>query len=667
MSFTKKEIKLLNIDPYAYLETIDSHKLEKLLEVLSDKYYNDEAVVSDDTFDILKDGLKKMDPNNKFLKKVGAPVSGKKIALPYPMGSLNKLKPEDEKKIKNWIKKYEGPYVISDKLDGNSAQLYCNKNGEYELYTRGDGDEGKDISYKLKHIIRTPINLPPDTSIRGELVISKKNFETIKDKYANILSAVTGIINKDDIAAALLHKVDFVAYNILHPSDVTYIEKLNLLKKWGFDVVNYELINNCDSSNGDSSNEDSENIPTLLEQLEDKYKDRSKNGIYKIDGIVCADSSVPYKHEEGYPKQAFAFKMQTDEQTMTTKVISVTWKPSMHSFLYPVVNIEPVTIKGSVIKNATGHNAKFIYDNKIGKGAIIEIIKSGDVIPKITKVIQPAAKGDFPEKFVWEGIHIKPLEKNEYNSDSDENEEQDEIEIKRNTHFFKTLNIQFLSDGLIKKLYDNDYTTIFDILSAEQADLQKIDGLGKKIVTKIFNEINKKIETCKLYELMAASLKFPKGLGRRKLKLITDVYPDILSFKYTAQKLYDIIIEIKGFGDISAKDFANYFNDFIEFYNELSDIVDLSHLEEVETDDSSEDEDKHELSGGTVVFTGFRDKVLEEKIIKLGAKVTTTISKNTDILVCADKNEDSTKMKKANELNIEILEKNEFIEMYDLD
>src|ERR1700744_2630035 len=120
----KKKIDDIIKNPKKYATAVDVTELEKTLRYLSNKYYNTgKSVVSDEIFDLLKDVLKERDPANPFLGEIGAPINKSKVKLPFPMGSLDKIKPET-KELEKWINKYEGPYVLSDKLDGTSAQFY---------------------------------------------------------------------------------------------------------------------------------------------------------------------------------------------------------------------------------------------------------------------------------------------------------------------------------------------------------------------------------------------------------------------------------------------------------------------------------------------------------------------------------------------------------------
>jgi DNA ligase (NAD+) len=321
----KAHIEKIIKNPIVYANNVPIDVLVKILEKLSHNYYNtSEESIDDETFDNIKDVLQKRDPNNPYLSIVGAPIIGtkNKVILPYEMGSLIKNK---EMPISKWITKFIGPYVISDKLDGASAQYYKNNVGKSFLYSRGDGIKGQDISHLLPFLFSSKIidSLPNGISIRGELVISKKNFKNINN-MKNSRNAVAGLVNSKHINDNIAKNTTFVAYGILHPRYL-FSDQMEMLKKWKINTVHNTILNKLTD-----------------DSLKIYLNDRKKNGEYEIDGIVCGDNSKIYVHKGGYPDYMIAFKIKGD--TKLTTVIEVLWEPSMDGYLKPRVNIKPVNI-----------------------------------------------------------------------------------------------------------------------------------------------------------------------------------------------------------------------------------------------------------------------------------------------------------------------------------
>ena len=712
--YTKSQIKEILEDTVKFAKNSKISDLVSFLKYCSLQYYNtDKEVIDDKTYDEMYEILEERDPKNKFLNEIGAPETSKdKVKLPYPLGSLNKIKPDKigTNKLKKWIKTHPGPYSVSDKLDGMSAMLIKVSNVQVELYSRGDGVEGKNISHLVKVLFSDKVikKIPIGTAIRGEIVISNVNFDKfLKKKFKNPRSAMAGFINSDDgeydIDAAKY--ADFVAYNIIHPPELNQIKKLDKLNDYGLKVVWHSIIDNngndytdneSDKSDEDDDDDDEdedgygydeldENEDDELdedEELDDNAKfilfqnklkalliKRREESKYDIDGIVCIDSSKIHKHDYGNPKYGFAFKMKLADQIATVKVVDIEWEPSMYARMKPTVIIEPVEIKGSTIERATGHNAKYIKDNKIGKGTIIKIIKSGDVIPYILEVVTPSNEPLLPTiKYRWSESGYDIIATNISGNIGYK------IGIKRATHFFKTLKVKWLSEGIIAKMYYGGFNSVFKILEADPDELEEIDGIGSKLIKKVYGEITKKINNVKMHVLMAASLQFDMGIGVKKLKCVTDKYPDIMTMN--DKNLHNKLMELTGFSEITTDQFIDNFDNFKKFYKKLKSIktIDISHLEEKKDKKEKDKKDKKEkdkkfieLDGKKIVFTGFRDDDLQDFIINNGGNVSTTVSKNTDLVIFVNKKgEKSSKLSKAEDLGVKLIEKEKFIKQYNL-
>jgi DNA ligase (NAD+) len=647
---SKKVNEIINIIKTNYKKTKDLtvDELVKVLKKLSNVYYNTgESLVPDVIYDELRDLLKKKNPDHPFLDEVGAPVKGNKILvkLPYEMGSLNKYKPGTGE-IDKWQKKYKGPYIISDKLDGGSVQLYKNDVGEVFLFSRGKSISGWNISHLIPYVV--PKNavdvMPNNTSIRGELIISKKDFEKISSYRKNIRNAVGGLINSHksvDIKVAKISKM--VCYSILYPK---YLQdkQFKLLEKWGFENVEYKKVNDIDD-----------------DMMKKYLTKRKKDSNYEIDGIVCVDNSNVYEQSGGYPDHMFAFKMLLEDQIEIAIVEEIIWSASMDGYLKPKIRIKPVELSGSTVTYATAFNAKFIVDNVLGKGAEIKIVKSGEVIPYILEVTKPAKSGkpDLPkEKYEWNETKVDIIMKDV--------DESTDVTIKLLTYFFSIMGIKYLSEGIITKLVDEGYDTIFKILKADKNELSDINGLGEKMIDKIFKEIDRAFDEVDLQTFMAASHKFGRGLAVKKLEEVINMYPDIMLVKWKKDKLIEKIQKVNGFSEKLSTLFAENFNDFKDFYKKIAKIKDITRFEEIEDTDSDIESDEEKLLDDMIiVMTGFRDKELETKIKSNGGKVVGSVSKNTTILIHKDGAEtNSAKFKKAAELGVDIISKSEFMKKY---
>lgn len=641
------EEKILNKiikDPKKYAKKTEIEELVNTLTILSEAYYNTgEPLVSDEVYDVLIDTLKERDPKNLYLKNVGAKIKGTKelVKLPYEMGSLSKIKPGNEELAK-WEKKYKGPYILSDKLDGVSAQIFVDYEGSIFLYSRGDGVEGQNISHLLNYFVskKTKKKLEKGMSIRGELIITRENFKKISDIMKNARNAVAGLVNAKNFNEKIAELTEFVAYSILNPR-YHYEKQIEILEELGFKVVKNKKI---------------DKIEEVI--FKNYLTDRRKNSEYEIDGIVCVDDSKIYPHVGGYPEHSFAFKMLMDDQIAITNVEDVLWEPSKDGYLKPKIKIQPVELTGTTVTYATAFNAKYIVDNNIGPGAKIKIVRSGDVIPYILEVIEGAKKGakmpDFPYK--WNSSNVDLILKDENDSNG-----KQIVTIKLLVHFFSTIGVKYLSEGIITKLVENNYDSVEKILLAKKKNLKNIDGLGEKIVDKIYDEIDRAFDEMNLETFMGASNKLGRGLSEKKAKEIINIYPDIIKESgKNSEVLKEKIMKVPGFSDKLSEQFAENFINFKKFYEEISKIKDLSRFEKIEVKDKS-----GIFKDKNFVFTGFRDKDMEKFIIDNGGKLTTSVSSNTYMVVYADNSDtSSSKFIKAKEKNIEMIKKSEFEKNY---
>jgi NAD-dependent DNA ligase len=631
------DTKLIEQNPKKYASSLKIDDLADLLKKLSDAYYNtDKSLVSDDTYDTLVDVLTNRDPDNKFLKTVGAPIKGtkKKVDLPFEMGSLSKIKP-GKNDIEKWEKKYKGPYIISDKLDGGSAQVYKNQAGNVFMFSRGDGTTGQDITHLLKYVVskETLETLPKGTSIRGELIISKDNFKKIKNKMKNPRNAVAGLINSKTVNIDVAKATDLIAYAVLNPR-YEYKKQMELLEKWDFNVVNHQFVKN------------------ISEQSLTKYLTTSREkGNYEMDGTVCIDCSKVYSHAGGRQDHEFAFKI--DNPGINTTVKKVEWNPSKDGYLIPTVWVEPVDMDGTTTKKATGKNAKFVINNEIGPGAIVKITKGGDIIPDIIEIIKPAKVQMPPFPYKWNSTKVDLILKDE----NDTNGKQ-MVTIKVMDHFFSKLGIKYLSEGIITKLVEAGYDSIAKILAADKDDLSEIDGLGEKVVDKIYKEIDHAFNEMTLETFMAASNKLGRSLGTRKITEIINMYPNIM--KEPENGLHDKIMKVPGFSNTLTDLFVANFKSFKKFYDEIAKIKDLSRFTNITTKKTSD-----KFKGQSFVFTGARNKDAEKYIIENGGKVSTSVSSKTSFLIHANDADTSTnKFVKAKEAGVKIIKISDFIKKY---
>lgn len=389
-------------------------ELEKAIVENSQRYYDGEATIPDYEFDRLIDELSIADPFNNILNSIGwgydiTKSSGNKAKHKYQLiGSLEKVKSSEM--ISGEISNSE-KVVVSAKLDGLSCVAYYLKGRLVRAITRGNGTVGIDITDKLLMLIGKKLKKGSmgyslhdfSGAIRGELVVSNENWEKVKAKYPeakNPRNFASGVINRNEITSDL-EFVEFVVYNIVGYDNYQELMEfqssiLLSLSSCFKKVVPYTTITKHNKRKLDDVS------------LKEYFKLLSND--YPCDGLVLTKDDCNV--EEGivsYAQQAYKF----DAETKETYVTGIDWKLSRTSRLIPTVLVSPVELSGATVSRASGFNAKYILDNRIGEGSVIELQRSGEVIPDIKTIISEANDFYLPKKcpvcnevLDWSGVDL---------------------------------------------------------------------------------------------------------------------------------------------------------------------------------------------------------------------------------------------------------------------
>jgi NAD-dependent DNA ligase len=627
--FMKNGISVLN--------NLSEKELSEMVILTNDLYRNQEPILTDNQFDILEDFIRNKYPNNKVIKQIGAPIPvGKnKATLPYEMWSMDKIKP-DTKALGNWKTKFGGPYILSCKLDGVSG-LYTTEGEQPKLYTRGDGKIGQDVSHFIPYL-RLPSKKAGGSGfvVRGEFIIPKMVFEDkYKKVFANPRNLVSGIVNQKTIDEKI-KDIHFVAYEVIVPT-LKPNDQFEFLKKMNIEIVLFEKVWKGELTN--------EHLSNLLINWR-------KNYVYEVDGVIVTDDKV-YTRKSCNPEHAFAFKMVLSDQVAESKVVDVIWSPSKDGYLKPRIQIEPIKLGGVTIEYATGFNGAFINDNKIGIGTVVEIIRSGDVIPYIRKIVVPAEQAKMPSiPYKWNDTHVDVMLEDLLSDDT--------VKEKNITGFFRGIGVEGLSSGNITRIIKADYDSVPKILNMTVDDLNNVEGFQLKTATKIYDGIKEKIAGANLVTLMSASNIFGRGFSEKKIELIMDAYPDACTNTISDAEKIKKISEIKGMATKSAEAFVAKINDFENFLMETDMFYKLFEFQNAHKNKEVDVNGvnavmKNPLYGKTIVMTGFRNKELEEKLKSVGAKIGTSVSKNTYLVIAKDKDDETAKVLEAKKMGVNVV------------
>ena len=621
------------------LDALELNDLTNMLQYANKQYYNHSPVLTDNQFDIIKNFIDQKFPTNKVTKEIGAEVERNKVVLPFEMASMDKIKP-DTNALANWCHKFSGPYVLSCKLDGVSG-LYCfeqtiNGSKKTQLFTRGNGSIGQDVSHLIPYLKLSNKTNNATIVIRGEFIMSKQVFQTkYANKFANIRNMVAGIINSKTIIDAV-KDLEFVAYEVIKPA-LKPSEQLEFLKSLGIKSVLSIQTNKLTN----------ESLSSLLVDWRSNYQ-------YEIDGVIVTnDAIVP--RTKGNPEHAFAFKMVLSDQIAEAIVTDIIWTPSKDGYLKPRVQIEPLNLGGVKIEYATGFNGAFIRDNKVGIGATIELIRSGDVIPHIKSIIVPSLEAKMPDvPYQWNNTGVDVMLTNAA--------EDPTVKEKNITGFFKGIEVDGLGGGNVSRIIETGYDTVPKIIKMSINDFLKVDGFKEKMATKLHTGIHEKLESVTLVTLMAASNIFGRGFSDKKMELILNELPDILvSLKTPGQKVA-AVTAIKGMAEKTATAFVSQIEEFKAFLKDcgLENKLQLTNTEEYAIALNP----LNPLYKKTVVLTGTRDKQVIEILKNAGAIQGASVSKNTFLVVAKSADDDTGKAEDARKLGIQILSVDQFINKY---
>jgi len=625
----RKALLALAKDGISELKGLSEEQLSTMIHYANDAYYNKKPVITDNVYDILKEYIGRNYPDNIAITEVGAPVQKNKVALPYYMGSMEKIKP-DTGALTRWKKKYKGPYVISAKLDGMSV-MYSSEHGQKKLYSRGAATNGLDLSHMIPYL-----KLPSDENItiRGELIIPIAVFDKkYKGKgYKSARNFVGGVMNSKGREVSKWKSLNFVAYEVIKP-ELKPSAQMRWLESHGAITV----------KNTTAKKITNESLSDILVDWRSSYK-------YEIDGIIVVNDKI-YPRENKNPAHAFAFKMVLSDQVVEAKVVDVNYSISKYGYLKPVIQIEPVHIRGADIEFATAHNIKNVIDNNIGIGAIVRLSRSGDVIPKIEEVIVPAEEPKLPDvPWKWNETHVDALLK--------DSEASSEVRNKNIVAFFKDgLKVTGFGEGNILKVINSGFDSVPKILRMSKADFLTVPNFKEKTVNKIYPSLKNKIETISLAELMNATNIFGRGMGESRLSAILDEYPDILTMDASSEEKETLVRGIEGFAVKTANLFVTRIPQFMEFINETN-------LQSKLTQSESKVDQSHPLYDKKILLTGFRDKALETEIKARGGKISSSASSKVFIVLVPTMDADTSKANEARRKKLTLMTPEAFTKKY---
>ncbi|WP_049531782.1 NAD-dependent DNA ligase LigA [Streptococcus pseudopneumoniae] len=638
------------------------NELVALLNRYATEYYtSDNPSVSDSEYDRLYRELVELEtayPDQVLADSPTHRIGGKvldgfeKYSHQYPLYSLQDAFSREELEAFDARVRKEvahPTYICELKIDGLSISLTYEKGILVVGATRGDGSVGENITENLKRVKDIPLTLPEelDITVRGECYMPRASFDQVNQarqengepEFANPRNAAAGTLRQLDTAVVAKRNLATFLYQEASPSTRDSQEKvLNHLEQLGF-VVNPKRIL-------------AENIDEIWNFIQEVGQERD-NLSYDIDGVVIKVNDLASQEELGFtvkaPKWAVAYKFPAEEKE--AQLLSVDWTVGRTGVVTPTANLTPVQLAGTTVSRATLHNVDYIAEKDIRKDDTVIVYKAGDIIPAVLRVVEPKRISE--EKLV--------IPTNCPSCDSDLLHFEDEVALRCINprcpaqimegliHFASrdAMNITGLGPSIVEKLFAaNLVKDVADIYRLKEEDFLLLEGVKEKSASKLYQAIQDSKENS------AEKLLFGLGIRHVGSKASQLLLQHFHSIENLAQADPEEVASIESLGGVIAKSLQTY------FATEGSEIL-LKELKEAGVNLDYKGQTvvaDVALSGLTVVLTGKLERLkrseAKSKLESLGAKVTGSVSKKTDLVVAGA--DAGSKLQKAQELGIEV-------------
>ena len=565
-------------------------------------------------------------------------------------------------------------FSLEPKIDGISASLTYKNGLLIRGLSRGDGETGEDILENLKTIEQIPKkikanNLPEILEVRGEVYIGKKDFNKIKDKFANPRNAAGGSLRQKDPKITSSMPLQFFAYGFGEINPFKFDKQTNFLEqvnKWGFKTNPYNFL--------------AKNIDEVKKKYNEIEKVRADLD-YDIDGLVVKVDDLHLQSRLGNtsnsPRWAIAYKFSSVKAI--TKINDIIIQVGRTGALTPVAKVEPVTVGGVVVSNATLHNEEEIIRKDIRIGDYITLQRAGDVIPQVVSVDlskrqKNSKKFIFPKKCPCGFETIKEVNPNTKKEDAvrrcpDRGYECQYMAKEKLKHFVSK--DAFNIEGLGKKVIDQFWSLNLirqpsDIFNLNFKKIQELEGWGLQSVNNLKSAINNSSRIILDKLIYALGI---RHIGQENAKLLGNYFISIDKFinlfdLSKRKNLLNNIKELDGIGSAQIKSLEDFFSS-----KKNKDII-LNLIKFLKVENSKALNKNGKLSGKTIMFTGGFEKISRSEAKSIvednGGKVLGSLSKKLNFLVVGNNKPTKSKIDKAKILNIEIIAEDEWYKLLNI-
>lgn len=642
-------------------EIVRIKKLVKQLNDYRDQYYNhSNSEISDYEYDALFDELKELEErtgiilSNSPTQTVGYEVVSKlnKVRHNHPMLSLGKTK--SVKDLVKFISPHWG--VLMLKMDGLTVSLTYSGGKLVAAETRGDGETGEDILHTAKVFSNIPLHIEfeGDLVVDGEAIIDKQTFERINsdlpggEKYKNSRNLVSGSVRQLDAGVAAGRSIQFVAWKCVSGIDANdFSARLSMLSWLGFDVVPHkEVAPDCGE----------EEMERLINQLKEKAKALS----YPIDGMVLSYTDIAYGESLGatghHLRSQIAYKFYDEEEV--TRIREVEWSIGRTGVFTPVAVFDPVDLDGTEVSRASVHNVSIFKSLQLGYGDEVTVYKANQIIPQIRDNLTRSRTCVILSECPLCGTKLVIERDRETEVLKCPNPDCDGKLFHRLNNFISrdAMNIMGLSSAFIGRCMDrgwlNKLSDIYD-LPKYQNEIALMSGYGDKSSKKICDAIRENMNTPQPMSRFLVACGIP-GIGKSQAKAISQYYGGKWNSFVGDLENGNSLDQIDGVGQLTDENIKRWFRSaYIQ--DGIAQIAARITFEESGPDNIQED-----LSGKIFCITGSLEKypnrsALAAEIEKHGGKVSGSVSKSTDFLICNDLSSKSSKVLNAIKFGVPII------------
>ncbi|MEJ5307300.1 MAG: NAD-dependent DNA ligase LigA [candidate division WOR-3 bacterium] len=554
-----------------------------------------------------------------------------------------------DKRIKNIVQE-NFSYVVEPKIDGVAVSIIYKDGVFFKGLTRGDGNIGDDVSENIKTIRELPLTLKQgfkgELIVRGEVFFTKERFSKIQEIYSfsNARNAASGTLKLLSPREVSKRNLSIRIHTVITELEKTHIESLKKLQELGIPVVEKYFF--------------AKDIKQVID-IKEKFKDERYSLPYETDGIVIKVNELSLREKIGYtsksPRWAFAFKYEPERAI--TRLVSVSFQVGRTGVVTPVANLEPVFISGSTVKRSTLHNFDEIERLDLMVNDYVLIEKSGEIIPKVIKVIKEKRGKDCqrierPKECPSCGQPLVQYE-NEVALRCINKNCPAQIELSL-LHFCSKngMNIENLGEMMVKKLLEYEIVkTVPDIYRLNYEKLFKIPRIKEKSAKNILDSIERSKKT--------TLKRFIYSLG---IKNVGEYLSEKLSENFSSideliKSDYEKIRKIEGVGDETAKNIILFFKNQ-ENLKMIKELIELGITFESKTRSDV-------LKGKNFVVTGtlknFKRDEVKNIIVENGGNFSENLSSKTDYLIVGS--DPGSKLEKAKKLNVKTIDEDEFLKM----